>query len=218
MSVAESLEDFRRHYLRDGLRKADCDPCPTNQLKRWVQEALDASPGEWFEVNAMTLSTASAAGQVSSRVVLLKRLDERGLVFFTNYASEKGRQLAENPRASLAFYWPHLERQVRVAGEVTRVSAEVSDEYFQSRPRGSQLGALASEQSEVVAGREVLEKQLGELEQQYDGQQVPRPTEWGGYLLAPAEFEFWQGRPDRLHDRIRYRRASSDWMIERLSP
>lgn len=218
MSAAESLEDFRRHYLHDGLRKADCDPCPVSQLKSWIQQALDASPGEWFEVNAMTLSTSSASGEVGSRVVLLKRLDERGLVFFTNYASEKGRQLAENPRASVGFYWPHLERQVRVVGEVARVDAGLSDEYFQSRPRGSQLGAVASEQSAVVANRGVLEQRLSELEQQHDGQPIPRPEQWGGYLLAPSRFEFWQGRPDRLHDRIRYRLEAANWVIERLSP
>lgn len=218
MGVSHSLAEMRRHYQQDGLHKRDCAACPTEQLKRWLHEAQECSPGDWFEVNAMSLATSSPDGDVTSRVVLLKGLDTDGLRFFTNYSSEKGRQLADNPRAALNFFWPHLERQVRVAGSVTKVAREVSLEYFRSRPRGSQLGAVASAQSQVVTSREVLEARLYELEAEYNGQDVPLPDDWGGYCLAPAVFEFWQGRPDRLHDRLRYSLADDVWRLERVSP
>lgn len=218
MSVSESLAEMRRRYERHGLRKSDCAASPIEQLNRWLSEALSASPGEWFEVNAMSLATCGADGHVTSRVVLLKGVSDAGLKFYTNYDSEKGRQLAENPRASLNFYWPHLERQVRITGAVSRVSREDSRQYFRSRPRGSQLGASISRQSEVVASRDALADELAAAEQKLQGADVPLPEQWGGYLLAPDSFEFWQGRPDRLHDRIRYSPESAGWRIERLSP
>ena len=171
------------------------------------------------DVNAMTLATADKEGRPSARVVLLKGVDERGFIFFTNYDSRKGNELAENPQAALVFYWSDLERQVCVAGDVTRLPEAESEAYFKSRPRGSRIGAWASRQSEVVRDRTELEQKWQELEVQYPGEQVPKPPIWGGYILAPTRIEFWQGRPNRLHDRFRYsRQADKSWKIERLSP
>ena len=167
----------------------------------------------------MTLATADSAGKPSARIVLLKQVDERGFVFFTNYQSKKAGELDANPNAALVFYWPQHDRQVRVEGTVTRVSAAESDDYFQTRPRDSQIGALASPQSETIAGREVLEQRARELEAAYRDQTVPRPAHWGGYLLTPDRIEFWKARPSRLHDRLAYERQSDgSWRISRLAP
>jgi len=166
----------------------------------------------------MTLATAGKAGRPSARIVLLKGVDERGFIFYTNYESRKGRELAENANAALAFYWPELERQVRASGTVSKLSREESDKYFQSRPRGHQLGAWVSTQSDVIANRGVLEKRLQQFEKRYPDT-VPLPPFWGGYILSPTEIEFWQGRPNRLHDRFRYtKQANGNWLIERLAP
>ncbi len=167
----------------------------------------------------MTLSTYNpASAQITSRIVLLKHLDERGFMFFTNYLSDKGKQLVEHPQASLVFYWPHMERQVRVLGHVSKTDRATSEHYFHSRPRSSQLGAAASQQSKVIADRQVLEAEVARLDALYQDQQVPCPEHWGGLLLAPYEIEFWQGRQDRLHDRFVYRKQGDLWEIARLSP
>jgi pyridoxamine 5'-phosphate oxidase len=198
------------------LSEADLDPNPVVQFARWYAEAKQRSP----DPEAMTLATADDDGLVSSRIVLLKHLDERGFVFYTNYNSRKGAQLHTNPRASLCFYWSKLDRQVRVEGVVVKVAEEESDAYFATRPRGSQLSAWASDQSKiVVGGRPALEARFHELEAIYRDVVVPRPPHWGGYRLIPVMVEFWQAREDRLHDRICYRlRESKDWVIERLAP
>jgi pyridoxamine 5'-phosphate oxidase len=174
---------------------------------------------ELLDMNAMTLATADRQGRPSARVVLLKGLDERGFIFYTNYDSRKGRELEENPEAALVFYWPGQERQVCVAGRVVRLPALESQAYFRTRPRGSRIGAWASDQSAVVKDREELEQKWEKFETQYPGEDVPCPPNWGGYVLAPSRLEFWQGRPNRLHDRFRYtRQPDKSWLIERLSP
>jgi len=211
-----SLSDLRREYTRAGVKESDLDPNPFKQFDRWFQQALAAGLPE---PNAMTLATATLDGKPSARIVLLKGFDERGFVFFTNYESQKGRELATNPQAALVCYWIELERQVRVSGRVSQVSSEESETYFRSRPLGSQLGAWASQQSEVVGGRKILEDRLEQLTQEYHTKPVPLPPNWGGYRVAPETIEFWQGRANRLHDRLRYTvQSSSQWLIERLSP
>jgi pyridoxamine 5'-phosphate oxidase len=199
----------------DDLREADADPDPLRQFQRWFDAAVAAGLPE---PNAMTLATCTADGVPSARIVLLKICDERGLAFFTNYRSRKARELANNPRAALVFFWPALERQVRVEGRVEQVSAEESDVYFASRPVNSRLGAWASDQSAVIPSRDELERKQHEFEAQFPDGRVPRPPHWGGYRVVPDVFEFWQGRPSRLHDRLRYRRVEGRWVIERLSP
>ncbi len=206
---------LREEYTRAGLRESDADPDPVEQFRGWFGEALAA---DLHEPNAMTLATATPDGRPSARVVLLKGFDERGFVFYTNYWGRKSRELEANPRAALVFYWGELERQVRVEGRVLRVSDGESDAYFAGRPRGSQLGALASEQSRPVRDRGALERRLRELEGEYEGREVPRPAFWGGYRIEPETMEFWQGRENRLHDRLRYRRSEGGWKIERLQP
>lgn len=213
--MARNVADLRKEYTRAGLTESDVAPDPVEQFRRWFDEALEA---DLHEPNAFVLATATRDGLPSARVVLLKGLDERGFVFYTNYEGRKGRELEENPRAALLFYWGELERQVRIEGTVSRVSEEESDAYYASRPRGSRLGAWASEQSRVVEGREVLESRIGDLEAEYEGREVPRPPFWGGYRVNPAAIEFWQGRENRLHDRIVYRRESGRWKTERLQP
>ena len=197
------------------LSETDLDPNPVVQFARWFAEARQKSP----DPEAMTLATADESGLVSARIVLLKHVDERGFVFYTNYNSRKGNQLRDNPRAALSFYWPELDRQVRIEGAVVKTTEQESDIYFASRPRGSQLGAWASEQSRVIPGRGDLDARFHELETTYRGVAVPRPPHWGGYRVIPVWIEFWQGREDRLHDRFRYTlREPHDWVIERLSP
>ena len=199
------------------LKETDLDPDPIVQFERWFEEAKQRQP-ELPE--AMTVATAGADGVVSARVCLLKSVDQHGFVFYTNYSSRKGDQIRENPRVSLCFFWPVLDRQVRVEGAAVRVTEEESDAYFAIRPRGSQLGAWASNQSQVLlGGRGDLEGRFKELESTYHEKQIPRPPHWGGYRVIPTWIEFWQGRSDRLHDRFAYRlREPNDWTIERLSP
>jgi pyridoxamine 5'-phosphate oxidase len=208
--------DLRKEYMQRGLDERDVDADPFRQFAVWFDEARAASP---IEPNAMALATVGANGRPSLRMVLLKGADERGFVFYTNYESRKGRELADTPWAALTFFWPEMERQVRIEGRVEPVSAEESDAYFHSRPVGSQLSASASRQSEVIAGREELEQRVAALSARYQDQEIPRPENWGGFRVIPDAIEFWQGRANRLHDRLRYRRlASGDWQIERLSP
>jgi pyridoxamine 5'-phosphate oxidase len=197
------------------LREQDLEADPLAQFAAWFREA--GAAGVRLP-EAAALATSSSDGAPSLRMVLVKGFDERGFVFFTNYASRKGRELAGNPRAALMFYWDPLGRQVRLEGPVTRTSAEESAAYARSRPRGSQLSALASPQSEPVDTREALEQRVLALEQRYGTGELPPPTDWGGFRLAPESIEFWQQREDRLHDRLRYRRAGGEWLIERLAP
>ena len=213
--MARNVADLRKEYTRAGLTESDMDPDPVEQFRRWFEEALAA---DLHEPNAMIVATASPDGLPSARVVLLKGFDDRGFVFYTNYEGRKGRELEENPRAALLFYWGELERQVRIEGTASRVSEEESDAYYAGRPRGSRLGALASEQSRVVGSREVLEGRIKNLEAEYEGRDVPRPAFWGGYRVEPEAMEFWQGRENRLHDRLVYRRGDGGWKMERLQP
>jgi len=207
---------LRKEYTRTGLNETDASPDPIAQFRRWFDEALAA---DLHEPNAMTLASATPDGRPSARVVLLKGFDERGFVFYTNYEGRKGRELENNPQCALVFYWGKLERQVRVEGRASRVSEEESEGYFGSRPRGSQLGAWVSEQSRPVESRDALEKRLRGLEAEYEGREVPRPQFWGGYRVEPEVIEFWQGRENRLHDRLVYRRSEGGgWRRERLQP
>jgi pyridoxamine 5'-phosphate oxidase len=192
------------------------DPNPFKQFEQWFQEATEAEP---VLPEAVSLSTATREGRLSSRMVLLKDFDETGFVFYSNYESRKGLELAENPNAALVFYWRQLERQICITGTVSKVSREESEAYFRTRPRGSQIGALTSSQSQVVASREVLENRFQQLLAEYEGGEVPLPSYWGGYRLSPVTIEFWQGRSDRLHDRFLYKRQpGGPWQLERLAP
>ncbi|WP_132539023.1 pyridoxamine 5'-phosphate oxidase [Plasticicumulans lactativorans] len=210
-----SVADLRRNYCLGSLDGADVDPDPIRQFARWFEEAVRA---EVTEPNAMTVATVTPEGRPRARVLLLKGFDARGFTFFTNYESAKGCELAANPTAALCFWWVELERQVRIEGTVTRLDRAESAAYFMSRPLGSRIGAWASQQSHVIADRTTLEARFAELEARYADGDVPMPDYWGGYRLAPDRIEFWQGRPSRLHDRIRYRLEQGSWVIERLEP
>ena len=200
--MAEDLSDYRKSYEKSELTIAQSDSNPYEQFKKWFKEIEESSSVD--EVNAMTVSTIGTDGFPKSRVVLLKSYDEKGFIFYTNYESEKGIALAHNPNICISFFWPNLERQVIIKGIAERVSEEMSTEYFHSRPKGSQLGAWTSPQSE--------------LEEKYAKGEIPKPDHWGGYIIKPVEFEFWQGRPNRLHDRLRYTPGGVHWKLERLAP
>ena len=211
-----SIDEIRERYRQAGLSKAELNPDPILQFERWFQEATAAGV---FEPGAVCLATASRQGQPSARMVLLKGVDKRGFLFFTNYGSPKARDLAENPQASLVVTWVELARQVCISGSVERISREESARYFETRPAGSRLSAWASHQSEVIDSRQVLEERMQRLRTRFGDGEIPLPPFWGGYCLSPTRIEFWQGRPDRLNDRLRYRRqAEAQWVLERLAP
>lgn len=215
-SRIDRVEALRREYKRDGISEESVKKNPVDQFEIWFGEALES---DLTDANAMTLATATADGKPSSRIVLLKGFDNNGFRFYTNYSSRKGKELQENPHAALCFYWPALERQIRVEGKVSKLSREQSAKYFQSRPRDSQIGAWASNQSSGIGSREKLETKFEEFRQKFEGEEVPLPDFWGGYLLNPKKIEFWQGRTGRLHDRIVYKKDSDgNWSIRRLSP
>jgi pyridoxamine 5'-phosphate oxidase len=215
--MEKDLGHYRKSYEHGSLDESQLDDNPMNLFNLWFHQA-DEYPSPQ-ETNAMTISTIGIDGFPKSRVVLLKKFDENGFVFYTNYLSEKGKALANNPNVCLSFHWHALERQVIIKGIAQKTEPNISDLYFDSRPLGSRLGAMVSAQSEVIASRDVLEKELSMLEQQYADKAPKRPEHWGGYLVRPHEIEFWQGRPNRLHDRIRYRIVDNiDWVFERLAP
>lgn len=210
-----TIADLRREYSLATLDVADVDGDPVVQFQRWFDQATAAA---LLEPNAMTLATCGTDGRPSARIVLLKGVDARGFVFYTDYRSRKAADLTQNPRAALVFLWKEIERQVRIEGDVTRIEAAESDAYFRSRPLGSRLSASASRQSAIIPDRASLETAVRAIGAKFPDGDVPLPEHWGGYRLAPSTLEFWQGRPDRLHDRIRYRREGGAWLVERLSP
>ena len=214
MSLGKNLADLRKSYEREKLEEADVAQDPLEQFTRWMQQAIDA---QIPEPNAMTLATVSAENRPSTRPVLIKGCDERGIVWYTNYESRKARQISKNPWASLQFHWVELERVVRIEGKVEKVSPEESEAYYRSRPLDSRIAAWASPQSEVIADRKALEKRVEEFNQKF-GENPPLPPNWGGLRLVPERWEFWQGRKNRLHDRIVYRREKGNWIRERLAP
>jgi pyridoxamine 5'-phosphate oxidase len=210
-----NIADLRKNYTQAGLLESDLIENPVEQFQLWFAQAVAA---DILEPNAMTLATVTATGRPSARIVLLKAVDDRGFVFYTNYNSQKGVELKQAPYAALVFLWADLERQVRIEGKVELVSEAEATSYFHSRPASSQLGAWASDQSQVIADRSILEQQLTQLELKYHNQEIPKPPHWGGIRVIPEEIEFWQGRPSRLHDRLRYQLVAGKWQIDRLAP
>jgi pyridoxamine 5'-phosphate oxidase len=213
--MSKKIAEIRNEYKYQQLTENNVNHNPFHQLRLWLDEAIES---QIYEPTAMNLATLSKDNRPSSRIVLLKGLSETGLVFFTNYESKKGMDLFYNPSAALLFFWPELERQVRIEGKVEKVSASESDEYFKSRPSGSQIGANISPQSQVIPNREILEEKQSEFAKKFEGKEIPRPSNWGGYQLIPSMFEFWQGRESRLHDRLRFAEVDGGWKIERLAP
>lgn len=214
--MKESLHDYRKSYEKGALTLENLDANPLQQFRKWFHEIDDSDSVD--EANAFSLSTIGEDGFPKTRVVLLKSYNENGFVFYTNYQSEKGRSLLMNNKVCCSFFWPAAERQIIIKGTAEKLPAAVSDAYFASRPRGSQLGAMVSNQSEVIKNRSVLENQLKALEDKYEGKELERPSYWGGFLVRPTSMEFWQGRPNRLHDRFRFLLEDYDWKIERLAP
>lgn len=216
LDMAGSIADIRKNYSQKSLSENEVAPDPIRQFSKWWDEAVAS---EIDEVNAMTLATASQEAVPSARIVLLKDFSETGFVFFTNYDSYKGQQLAENPKACLVFFWKELERQVRITGLIVKLNAAANDNYFFSRPEGSQIGAITSPQSQVIENREWLDNQYEKVQKELQGTKLQRPSHWGGYIVKPVIIEFWQGRPSRLHDRLQYTlQENGGWKIERLAP
>jgi pyridoxamine 5'-phosphate oxidase len=215
--MKKDLGNHRKSYEKSALLEDAISDNPMELFQKWFYE-LEKS-GTVEELNTMTISTQGLDGYPKGRIVLLKRFTYEGFIFYSNYDSEKGKAIENNPKVCLSFFWPTMERQVIIKGTVSKIAENMSDGYFESRPTGSKLGAIASDQSEVIPSREVLENRLKELERQYEGKDIPRPSNWGGYLVSPVSLEFWQGRPNRLHDRIRYTLVEEyNWKIERLAP
>ncbi|MDC6363857.1 MULTISPECIES: pyridoxamine 5'-phosphate oxidase [Flavobacteriaceae] len=215
--MQKDLSDYRKSYEKRALLESTIKENPMEQFQKWFYEVEAANGVD--EPNAMTISTMGLDGFPKNRVVLMKKFTHEGFIFYTNYQSEKGRAIASNPSVCLSFFWPNMERQVIIKGTAEKIAENLSDGYFESRPLGSQLGAVVSNQSEVIGSREALEKDLEALEKEYEGKEIPRPSYWGGYLVRPISLEFWQGRPNRLHDRIRYTlQEDYNWKIERLAP
>ena len=215
MSQDINIEDLRQHYASAMLEETQSDKDPYKQFQIWFSEAVAA---DFVEPNAMNIATVNSQGEISSRMVLLKGFDSQGFVFFTNYGSNKAKDLASTKQAALTFWWDKLHRQVRIRGMVEKVSREETVEYFHSRPRGSQIGAIASKQSHVIENYTYLENEYKKIESKYADKEIPCPEHWGGYRVIPEQFEFWQGRPNRLHDRLLYTKVKDKWNIERLSP
>ncbi|WP_298419604.1 pyridoxamine 5'-phosphate oxidase [uncultured Kordia sp.] len=215
--MKQDLSNYRKSYEKSELLEENCVENPIEMFRNWFLEVEKSE--SVAEVNAMTISTLGKDGFPKSRVVLLKKYTYEGFIFYTNYESEKGLAITENPNVCLSFFWPAMERQIIIKGKAEKIAENLSDGYFESRPRGSQLGAIISKQSEVVVSRTVLEQKLKEIEASYEGKEIERPSHWGGYIIKPQEIEFWQGRANRLHDRIRYQlQEDYSWKIERLSP
>jgi pyridoxamine 5'-phosphate oxidase len=212
----KSIADIRKNYSKSSLDITSIDKNPLTQFARWFDEALKSDVDE---PNAFTLSTVSEDGRPSGRIVLLKGIEKEKFIFYTNYQSAKGKELENNPACALTFFWPELERQVRVEGVANKIDTALSEKYFQSRPRESQIGAWASPQSAVISGREILDARANELQKKFDGvEKLPKPNQWGGYEVEPIEIEFWQGRPNRLHDRIVFYKVDEQWQAHRLAP
>lgn len=211
----EMLQSLRQDYRAAELSEKDADKNPIKQFEKWFAAAIDA---QLYEPNVMTLATADKNGKPNARIVLLKGFDENGFSFYTNYLSQKGKELKKNPQACLVFFWAELERQVRIEGKIEKLSKEASEKYFHSRPIGSQIGAIVSPQSQIIIDRRILEEKVEELTTQYEGKTIPKPAHWGGYIVKPTAIEFWQGRTSRLHDRIKYDLINGKWKTNRLAP
>ncbi len=209
------INSLRHDFAKQTLNKKDVNSDPIFQFEKWFKEAVSSKVNE---PNAMTIATVGADGMPSARIVLLRNFNESGFVFYTNYISRKGHEIMDNPNCALLFFWPELERQVRIEGVLSKQTAEESDVYFNTRPRTSKLGAWTSEQSQIIENRKVLDEAYEKLSKKYPGEDIPRPSYWGGYILQPQRIEFWQGRPSRLHDRILYSKENNVWRIKRLAP